>query len=229
MVDFHNIYENQSKKYDLLIKREDYKQNLLSAIIHIKDPTNKDIIDMGAGTGRIGVSLTPYANSISLFDISLNMLKIAEKNMIQTRFYNYYIRQADNRNIPMPDQSADIVISGWSISSLVIDFQENWEKEIEKVIGEMKRLIRKNGTIIIIETLGTACENPCPPDELKDFYKYLEEVHHFKNKWIRTDFKFNDMDEARELISFFFGKTTSEKIVSNGDNIVPECTGIWWL
>ncbi len=229
MVDFHYIYENQSEKYDLLIKREDYNTNLIPAIKEIKDPTNKDIIDMGAGTGRIGVSLTPYANSISLFDVSLNMLKVAENKMRNSNFYNYYIRQADNRNIPMPDNSADIIISGWSISSLVIDFHENWEKEVEKALNEMKRLQRKGGSIIIIETLGTACENPCPPDELKDFYRYLEDTHHFNKTCIRTDFKFDNMEEARDLISFFFGKSTSEKIYSNDNNIVPECTGIWWL
>lgn len=177
-----------------------------------------------------GVSvLTPFAKSINLFDASVNMLRLAEKNLKETDLYNWHIRQADNRSIPMPDKSADLVISGWSISSLVIENHDDWEKGVDQAIREMIRLCRTGGTIIIIETLGTVSEEPSPPLELVGFYDYLEDKYGFSKKWVRTDFKFNSIEEAIELIGFFFGETASESIESNPDNIVPECTGIWWL
>jgi hypothetical protein len=65
-------------------------------------------------------------------------------------------------------------------------------------------------------------------EHLKDYYPWLDEVG-FQNKWIRTDYKFESIEEAEELSRFFFGDELGNKVRENNWVILPECTGVWWL
>jgi hypothetical protein len=92
----------------------------------------------------------------------------------------------------------------------------------------MKRVMKDVGNIILIETLGTASEVPEVPASHADFYQFLEFLG-FKKTWVRTDYRFNDVKEAVNLMTFFFGEEVGKKVKERNSNIVPECTGIWWL
>ena len=92
----------------------------------------------------------------------------------------------------------------------------------------MARLLRANGTMILLETLGTGYESPHRFPELNELFHYLEKEHHFKHRWIRTDYKFTSLDEAVSLTHFFFGDELAAKVKANNWVILPECTGIWW-
>lgn len=80
----------------------------------------------------------------------------------------------------------------------------NWEQNISEVIGEIKRALRINGTVIIFETLGTGSETPSAPDFLQPYYSKLVHDYGFSHKWIRTDYTFDNVKQAEELTRFFF-------------------------
>jgi hypothetical protein len=46
---------------------------------------------------------------------------------------------------------------------------------------------------------------------------------------IRTDYRFESLAEAEDLMRLFFGDTLADRVASEGLVILPECTGIWWL
>jgi hypothetical protein len=93
----------------------------------------------------------------------------------------------------------------------------------------MTRVLRRGGTAIICETLGTGSLEPHPPTPtLSDYYDYLESEMGFNRRHISTDYKFSSLDEAVETIRFFFGDELAEKVKANHWTIVPEWTGIWW-
>jgi hypothetical protein len=93
----------------------------------------------------------------------------------------------------------------------------------------MERVSRPNGTLIILETLGTNREDPRPPAPgLAQFYHWLEGDLGFKHTWIRTDYRFASVQEAAELTRFFFSDEMAADVLEKGKQIVPECTGIWW-
>ena len=50
----------------------------------------------------------------------------------------------------------------------------------------------------------------------------------FESKAIRTDYKFNDLNEAVELCRTFFGPKKAKKVTANNWVVLPESTGIWW-
>ena len=120
------------------------------------------------------------------------------------------------------------MISGWSVSYLAVWNPNSWRSELEKWLGEAKRVLRPNSHIVLFESLGTGNESPIKLEHLKDFYSWLEEVG-FQNKWIRTDYKFDSVQQSLEIAGFFFGAEMAEKIKQNNWAILPECSGVWWL
>ena len=104
---------------------------------------------------------------------------------------------------------------------------ETWKVELEKWLGEMKRILRPGSFIVLFESLGTGNESPIKLEHLKDYYPWLDEAG-FQNKWIRTDYKFESVEEAEELARFFFGDELGNKVRQNNWVILPECTGVWW-
>ena len=92
----------------------------------------------------------------------------------------------------------------------------------------MKRILRTEGNIILLETMGTGFELPTPPQHLRKYYQLLSSFG-FKSDWFRTDYKFDNLPEAVDLVKFFFGETLSSEVERKGNLILPECTGIWWI
>jgi ubiquinone/menaquinone biosynthesis C-methylase UbiE len=138
------------------------------------------------------------------------------------------VEVADHRDLPLPDDSADVVISGWSIGYFVGWSGRTWLDDVRATLAEMVRVARGGGTLVILETLGTGFESPTPPPELIPYYEFLE-AHGFTSTWIRTDYKFESLAEAESLTRFFFGGEMAEKVLGNNWMVLPECTGIWWM
>ncbi|MDQ7036031.1 MAG: class I SAM-dependent methyltransferase [Anaerolineae bacterium] len=142
---------------------------------------------------------------------------------------NWSFTAADNRAIPVRSNSADIAIEGWSFGHVMGWYPDSWQQETDKMLSEMQRLLKPNGTMILIETMGTGRRDPKPPTEqLATLYKYWQEQHGLQHTWIRTDYQFASVEEADELMRFFFGDEMADTHVADKNIIIPECTGIWW-
>ena len=221
------IYQSEGDRYEALISREDYQGNIPRAIDEIIKVDGLDIFDLGAGTGRLTLLLAPRAKSIRAFDASAEMLRVCRERLIASGLSNWQVDVADHRQLPVEDHSADLVVSGWSVSYLAVWSQENGQAELDKWLTEMQRVLRKAGTIILFESLGTGNEEPIRLDHVESTYQWLD-LNGFANKWIRTDYKFDSLEEAMELSRFFFGDELGDKVARNRWVILPECTGVWW-
>ncbi|RPH60593.1 MAG: class I SAM-dependent methyltransferase [Chloroflexi bacterium] len=225
------VYEQHADQYERLIRREDYEGNILRAIEQIVPLPGLEVVELGAGTGRLTRLLAPRVRAIRAFDGSRHMLDVAEESLRQMGLANWQAGVADNRAIPVADASADLVISGWSFCYLAVwggpSTGSGWLGELEKGYGEIKRILRPGGTAIILETMGTGHESPHPPEHLAGYYGWLKEVG-FQSTWIRTDYRFESLEEARELATFFFGEAMGREVVEKNWQVLPECTGAWW-
>jgi ubiquinone/menaquinone biosynthesis C-methylase UbiE len=221
------IYQTDGDRYEALIAREDYKGNIVQALDEIVRVEGLDVVDLGAGTGRLAVMLAPRTRSIKAFDMSEEMLRVCRSRLESSGLTNWQVQVADHRSIPVPDQSADLVVSGWSVAYLYVWHPETWKVELEKWMGEMKRILRPGSFIVLFESLGTGNETPLKLEHLKEYYPWLEKAG-FQQRWIRTDYKFESMEEAEELSRFFFGDELGDRVRRNQWVILPECTGVWW-
>lgn len=222
------IYKTEGDKYEALIAREDYQGNILKTLREITSLENRLVLDLGAGTGRLACMLAPHVSHVHAFDISEEMLRVCKQKFSASGLSNWQVDLADHRKLPISDQSADLVVSGWSLSYLAVWNPDTWREELESWMAEMKRVLKPGSFIVLYESLGTGNEAPIKLEHLKDFYPWLDETG-FQNKWIRTDYKFESLAEAEELSRFFFGDELGNKVVQNSWTILPECTGVWWL
>lgn len=221
------VYQQHAEQYERLIQREDYQNHILRAVEQICPLKGLDVIDLGAGTGRVTRILAPQVNSIKAYDSSAHMLSKAQSSLHAMGMTNWQAGVADHRHIPVPDASADLVISGWSFSYLAVWGGEKWRDELETGYAEILRILRPGGYIIFLETMGTGQESPNPPDHVSGYYAWLAEKG-FESTWIRTDYRFNSLAEAAELSKFFFGEELGREVANKKWIILPECTGVWW-
>jgi ubiquinone/menaquinone biosynthesis C-methylase UbiE len=230
MPDYQEIYRTQAYKYDLLVSREDHQGNLLRALDRVRPLDGLDVIELGAGTGRLTCMVAPLVRTILAIDVSPHMLGVAVARLAEADQRNWTVAVADNRDLPVADHVADLSLAGWSLGHLTSWYLGTWRREIERAIVEMKRVLRRGGTVVIIETLGTGLEEPCPPtDALATYYALLERECGFSRTWIWTDYRFASLPEAEDLTRFFFGDGLADRVADEALVVLPECTGIWWL
>lgn len=228
MEEHKQVYATEAVRYDTLVSKEDYQGNIIKAIQGVTPLENLDVVELGAGTGRLTMLLAPYVHTLKAFDASQSMLDEATVRLVKAGFQNCELLVADNRSVPVNDQSADLVISGWSICYFADWDGGNWQREALRSFAEMKRILRNNGKIILLETMGTGFETPHPPAHLAGYYELLNRLG-FKSDWFRTDYKFKTLSELIDLVSFFFGEELSSQVEKSGRLTLPECTGIWWI
>lgn len=227
---FRTIYAQRADLYDALVTREDYQGNILTALQAIRPLAGLDVVEFGAGTGRLTLLLAPLVRSIRAYDGSAHMLAVAQERLRAAGYANVSTEVADNRQIPAASASADLCIQGWSFGHCCGWYPDSWRVEIGKALAEMRRILRPGGTAIILETLGTGRETPQPPTpDLAAYYAWLEGELGWSHTWIRTDYRFESLEEAERLTRFFFGDELAAQVIANQWVILPECTGVWWL
>lgn len=226
---FQQIYAHQASKYDAMVSREDYQGNILKSLKMLAPLSGADVVEMGAGTGRLTRLLAPLVNSIRAYDNAPHMLHTARKVLEGRGIFNVTLQHADNRSLPTESESADLAIAGWSFGHAVGWYGTNWQRHIHQMMDEMLRVVKPGGVAVIFETMGTGTDQPAPPSTgLAAYYQWLEQEREFRYQWIRTDYAFASVQEADDLTRFFFGDVLADRIVLEQMKILPECTGIWW-
>jgi len=226
MPDLMAIYREQAARYENLVRHEDCDQQLKPALSAIRSFEQADWVEWGAGTGRLTDLAAPTARSVTLFDASAAMLSVAASKLARIDGLKWQTAVADHRRAPAPDHCADIAIGGWTIIYMTAKFVPDWTVALQQAIGEMQRVLRPGGALIIIETLGTGYTEP--QRFYPDYFEFLENNLGFQHRSIRTDYQFASVDEAVAGLGFFFGEGFEQEIRDKHWGRVPECTGIWW-
>jgi ubiquinone/menaquinone biosynthesis C-methylase UbiE len=221
------VYEAHADQYERLVRREDYQNNLLAAIEDYCPLAGLDVVELGAGTGRLTRLLAPRVRSIKAYDTSAHMVAVAETSLREMGLSNWQTDLADHRQVPVADKSADLVISGWSFCYLAVWGGADWQSALQAGLDEIHRILRPGGMMLIVESLGTGTEKPRPPEHLGAYFDWLTETG-FERGWTRTDYRFESLEEAVELSTFFFGEEMGRQVREKNWVVLPECTGIWW-
>jgi ubiquinone/menaquinone biosynthesis C-methylase UbiE len=224
--DYIDIYNNKAWKYDLLVSKEDYQGNLLKCIGSICILEGKHTVDLGAGTGRISFLLSPHFEKVFAFEYTPGMLEQARKKQQERKINNIVFKKGDSRRIKLKNNSIDLVIAGWSMGMMMVWNLNQRQSTLDRAFSEAERVLKKRGTIIIIETMGTMKTEPEPLETLIPLYNYLDQ-NGYKMECIRTDYQFDSVAEATDLCGFFFGESVGLEIQQKQLTIIPEHTGVW--
>ena len=228
-------------RYDeALCQQQDHANALVQAIrdvIPLLPHTH--LADVGAGTGKLARRLAEHVGTIDIVDRSAEALSVA-----RTSFADRAVRlhQTDLRALPLQSGSVHLVVAGWAVSYLKSEnevWHEDgsssgpWRDEVDAALREMDRVLAPGGTMIILETLGTATVT----EQRSGSWLYAHyRASGMQQRTVRTDYRFADKKTALATLLFFFGKGVARRaqellanVADTGEAcIVPECTGMWW-
>ncbi len=100
------------------------------------------IVDFGCGSGRFSDILSHYCKFLVGLEITPEMLRIA-KNECENPNINFVLY--DGLNLPMKENEADLLVSV-NVLQYITD-----DRELEKVLKEIKRCLKPDGEFICIE------------------------------------------------------------------------------
>jgi ubiquinone/menaquinone biosynthesis C-methylase UbiE len=221
------VYAGHAREYDALVVHEDYQGHILNALREIVSLTGLQVLDLGAGTGRLARLVQPFVQRVIALDLSPHMLAMARDNLREGP-HNWLAAAAHHLQLPFATSSADLLVSGWSVSYLAVWSPDGWREQADAWLREAQRVLRTGAHIILFESLGTGNETPQRLPHLENFYRWLHEKG-FEGTWIRTDYRFESPESAGEIAGFFFGDEMRARILQEQLTVLPECTGVWWL
>ncbi|WP_323027607.1 bifunctional demethylmenaquinone methyltransferase/2-methoxy-6-polyprenyl-1,4-benzoquinol methylase UbiE [Gelidibacter japonicus] len=150
-----NKKEQVTKMFDTISKEYDGLNRVISFGIDIKwrkkvvDIIAKTqpnrILDIATGTGDLAINLAQTsAQEIIGLDISDGMLEVGRKKIADKKLNNkIQMTLGDSENLPFDDNSFDAITVAFGV--------RNFEN-LEKGLSEILRVLRPNGTFVILET-----------------------------------------------------------------------------
>lgn len=171
------MFDNIANSYDFLNHSLSLGMDNVWRKIAIKKLTNnpKIILDIATGTGDFAVSAAKYTDAkITGIDISQGMLNVGIEKVSKKNLNNRISLQlADSESLPFNDNTFDAITAGFGV--------RNFEN-LNKGLSEMKRVLKKDGIVVILE--------PSTPKyfPLKQFYKlYFHHILPTIGAWISKD------------------------------------------
>jgi len=140
------FYESEAEKYDKVRwtssggKYADEVQRKIT-ISMLGDISGLDVVEIGAGTGRLTQELLRHSRSVLALDISESMInKLMSRLKLHPNFAKLECVVGDARAMNLAASSADVVL-GINCISHIPDYK--------KVYAEVYRVLRNNGKFIL--------------------------------------------------------------------------------
>lgn len=226
-VDYEAVYRDSSVAYDQLVRCEDAAGELELAIKTVAGAGTRSA-DVGCGTGRITRWLASVQERVYACDVAPSMLARAKEAAAAERWPSAtHFAVSDVRNLTIENASVDTVVAGWVVGHFVDFHPHTWREHAGRALGELRRITKPGGRIVLVESLGTGVHEPTPPTPVHTAYFDWLSNEGFALQVLRTDYVFRDFAEAQALTRIFFGELIVGQLSADPSPRLREFTGLF--
>ena len=198
-------YYEDNDYYEIFSVAEDGENKVGSYLEHIcKD---KIVLDAGCGTGKFLNILEEYSKKYIGIDLSDKQL---EKAKVKSKKDTSEFICPNLSKINLESDKVDLIVCSWVLGT-IIDITER-----NKCLSELKRLLKSNGTIILIENDENSefeeIRNRTKDSRTRDYNNWILSNDFTIDKQIDTYFNFNSYNEAKKSFEVIYGPEISSKI-----------------
>ena len=147
-----DYYNKKSKYWDSFEKDQ--------VLPLLGDISDKEILDVGAGSGRLSLRLANEGAQLTALDLSQKML-----DKLQSKNSKLKIVVGDAENLPFEDESFDVVMATFLIVHL---------KDLSRFFDEAYRVLKPNGKFLITNIN----QRKAPEIKTKDGLVEIESYYH---------------------------------------------------
>lgn len=203
-------YENNDY-YEIFSIAEDGENKVAN---YLKDICkDKIVLDAGCGTGKFLNILEEYSKKYIGIDLSDKQL---EKAKIKSKKDASEFICSNLSKINLESDKVDLIVCSWVLGT-IIDITER-----NKCLSELKRLLKSNGTIILIENDENSefeeIRNRTKDSRTRDYNNWILSNGFTVDKQIDTYFNFNSYNETKKSFEVIYGPEIANKIKKNRIN-----------
>lgn len=201
-------YYEDNDYYEIFSIAEDGEEKVANYLENVcKD---KFVLDAGCGTGKFLNILEKNSKKYIGIDLSDKQLEKAKRKS-QEKTSEFICSNLSNINLE--SNKVDLIICSWVLGTIT-----NLE-ERNKCLGELKRLLKSNGTIILIENDEYSefeeLRNRTNDTRTRDYNNWILSNQFNIEKRINTYFAFDSIEIAKNCFEVIYGKEIASKINSN--------------
>lgn len=142
------MFDNISGNYDQLNRMISFGADVKwrkKVLKMVQDANPESILDIATGTGDLAILFAESkAKRIVGLDISVGMLEVGKQKIKQLKLdHRIEMLVGDSESLPFENESFDVVTVSFGI--------RNFEN-LEKGLGEILRVLKPNGQLIVLET-----------------------------------------------------------------------------
>lgn len=171
---------------------------------------DKIVLDAGCGTGKFLNILEKNSKKYIGIDLSNKQLDKA-KNKSNKNTSKFICSNLSKINIE--SNTVDLIISSWVLGTIT-----NLE-ERNKCLSELKRLLKPNGKIILIENDENSefegIRNRIKDTRTKDYNNWILSNGFIIEKQINTYFLFESLLSAKKCFEVIYGESVADRIKSS--------------
>lgn len=105
------------------------------------------VLDLGSGAGHVSFYSAPFAQQVTAYDLSDDMLKVVAESAKQKNLPNIKTVKGIAESLPFDDNQFDVVISRFSA--------HHWQ-DVPLALREMRRVCKPNGKVMMIDIMAPA-------------------------------------------------------------------------
>jgi ubiquinone/menaquinone biosynthesis C-methylase UbiE len=175
-----------------------------AAICRHVDHSDKDVLDIGCGNGRLSIKLAEQARSVRGVDLDARLIEFATDYALTNHVKNLAFAEMSALCLDYADASFDLVLMPWMLHML----KGNEGADRLAAMAEVKRVLRPGGSLIVFGLWGD-----CDYDRI---------ARHFVS---RREHEIEPVSCYEQPLKSVFGEFSQEKLPDDRSYsfIFPDC------